>query len=212
MLSLLTRLLLPLSLLCAALLTVAMLSGRLMPLPEHASLLTNNSCSLPCVFGVVPRITSRNDALKAFENIALRTTVLETLPEYDQRGSRGTQSLLALLDLSDTEEMTVRSVTLYQLDDRRDLGVLSDFLLAGYQPTHVYSRCASTDRLIIVLNETGLFIQITLNTRVDPDARVLIFGTTGGSDGLPRALETFSCVAISDWSGVAALWKYTLRS
>jgi hypothetical protein len=209
---LLARLLLPLSLLCFLLLALPLLSGRLMPPSEHASLLTSNPCALPCVFGVVPRITSRNDALKAFENIALRATALEPLPAYEERGSEGTQSLLALLDLSDTEDLIVRSVLLYQLDNQRDLGVLSDFLLAGYQPTRVFSACTSTDRLIIVLDEASLFVQVTLSARVDPNAAVQMVGTTGGSDSMIRALDTFGCATQTNWSGIAALWKHVAIS
>jgi hypothetical protein len=201
-----------LSLLCCLLLALPLLAGKLMPLPNHDSLLTNNPCALPCVFGVIPRITTRDDALKAFEHIALRTTALEALPAYTERGSAGTQSLLALLDLSDTEDWIVRSVLLYQMDEGGDLGVLSDFLLAGYQPTRVFSACASTDRLIIILDEAGLFVQVTLSARVDPNAAVWMFGTTGGSDGLVRSLDTFGCAVQTEWSGLAALWRHTAIS
>jgi hypothetical protein len=209
---LLTRLLVPLSLLSCILLALPLLTGRLIPLSEHASLLTNNPCALPCVFGVVPRATTRNEALRAFENAVLRTTVLDVaLPTYAERGSEGTQSLLALLDLSNPD-LIVRSVILYQMEGGSDLGMLSDFLLAGYQPTRVFSDCASPERLIIVLDEAGLFIQVTPGARLDPNAAVQMFGTTGGSDGMMRALDTFGCAAQANWSGVAALWKHAAIS
>lgn len=208
MITLLARLLAALTLLSIALVGVTLLAGGLTPSNERDWLLSTNPCALPCVFGVVPRITTRDDAMKAFENTVLRTTALNALPTYAERGSAGTQSLLALLDLTNPD-LIVRSVLLYQMEGGSDLGMLSDYLLAGYQPTRVFSECANVERLIVILDEAGLFIQVSPVAAGNTDAAVQLFGSTGGGDGMPRALDTFGCTVQTEWSGMAALWRRT---
>src|SRR5664279_4899539 len=150
MTSIIARAVLSITLLCCAFLGIMLLIGALIPMPFRASLLTSNPCALPCIYNVTLGVTTRNDARSAFEHALIPSSLLNPgLPSFAVPRSNGTRPLLALLDFGSPDGAIVRSVLLYQMEGGRELGALSDFLLAGYQPNRVLSACANTQSIVI---------------------------------------------------------------
>ena len=214
MISLILRLLLRMYLLCSVLLGGALMVGTTIPAtPIHGALLAHNSCALPCFDGIIPGLTSRDDAMKIFERAAINYGFFnEKGMTYTLHHTETIHSLLAYINFGSAGGANVSSVQIYQMPPGHELGILSDFLGAGYQPTQVFSSCQDANRLIIALGHQGLYVQVALDSGLDLATQVLMVGIAAETSAMTRSLHTFGCGSQSHWLGFAASWKYQAAS
>jgi hypothetical protein len=175
----------------------------------HTSLFTANSCTLPCLFGVTPGVTLRNDAMMILERQGLSYSFLSQnqSASFTTRENRSVpQSTLTLLNFGAAGDMRVTATYLYQMTAGNDLGILSDFLLASYQPIRVFSNCQSIQRIYIVF-EQQVMVQIAFDHQLKLDDQVMMVASARDDEAL-RPVGGFACETVSDWLGFAPLWKY----
>lgn len=179
--------------------------------PSASSLLTRNTCALPCVFGITPGVTSRDQAMRTFERSALSFALLrESQPSSILRESDAARTMMMRISFGSQTGATVRSVQLYEMSAALNLGSISDFLLAGYRPTRVYSGCTNVQRMLLEWGDT--YVQVALGARFEPASRVMLIDVSGDSADTAASLATFNCTAVSDWMGFAPQWKYRAAS
>jgi len=203
------RLIPSLCLLCAVSLSAALLIGRLLlPLP-HASLLTRNSCALPCLFGVIPGVSSRDEATPQLERLQVSYSYYNPIGRtYPMHESTHPLSLMMYLSFGDPFIGDVRALHLYEMSGAQNLGYLGDFLAAGYQPAHVFAACQNNQHVIITLTDQNTFLEIALNAELMPTSPVLQVSTASDPDAQARSMVDFVCAAETPWLGFAAAWKY----
>lgn len=208
----LTRLALSLATGFAAALILILLLGAARPAAARTSIFTANPCALPCIFGVTPGVTLRNDAMVALEQQGMSYSFLSQnqSASFITRESRTSRSTLTLLNFGAAGDMRVTAAYLYQMAAGNELGVLSDFLLAGYQPRRVYANCQSAQRLYIAF-EQPLIVQIASNNQIKPNVPVMMVASSRGDQPL-EPVGGFACETESEWIGFAPLWKYQPHS
>jgi hypothetical protein len=209
MIALIVRGILPLCGLCAAMLGVTVLVGAAMPTAWHLSIVTDNTCALPCVYGIMPGISTRDQASRLFDRSALSFTMLsEVKPASILRESDSSRSMMVRIDFSSASSNIVHSVQIYQISTDYNLGFLSDLLLAGYEPRRVYAACGDANRMILVLNDQGLYVQVMPEAQLTPNHAIMLLGVTTDGGELSQTISSFGCTAESDWMGFASQWKY----
>ena len=212
MISTLSRLTLSLAAFCAILLGVTLLVGTALPASAHASLFSINPCSLPCIFGVTPGKTLRNDAMVALERQQLSYSFLSETQSasFTVRESRTSRSTLSLLNFGSRGGMSVRALHVYQNGTGNDLGYLSDFLLDGYRPVRVLTHCQNAQRVYVTF-EQPLLLQVIVRDQLRPDAQVMMVASADTGEGV-TPIGGFACETESRWRGFASLWKYQAPS
>lgn len=209
MTALIARPLFPLYLLCAALLIGVLWLGRLVPPTLHLTVLNSNPCALPCIFGVVPGVTARDQLPDTFSRAPVSYLSYDaTRRTYALRQNNPLPTILVLLNFGSADDMTVRSVQVYQTSPPPTLGTLSDLLLAGYQPSRVFADCQNAQQIVITLDNHPLFAQVALGKVFAPGAPVMLVGAGSDNAAVERALVAFDCAIEQDWRGFALLWKY----
>jgi hypothetical protein len=199
----------PLCGLCAVLLGVTTLVGAATPIARHLSIVTDNTCALPCVYGIMPGISTRDQASRLFDRSALSFTMLsEIKPVSILRESDSSRSMMVRIDFSSASSDIVHSVQIYQISPDYNLGFLSDLLLAGYEPRSVYAACGDANRMILVLDEPGLYVQVTPEAQLTPNHAIMLLGVTTDGEGLSQTIRNFGCAVVTDWMGFASQWKY----
>lgn len=208
----LSRLAFLIAIFCALLLGSTVLIGATQPASAHPSLFSFNPCELPCIFDVTPGETLRNDAMMALERQQLSYSFLSETQSasFTVRESRTTRSTLSLLNFGDRGGMAVSAMHVYQNSTGNDLGYLSDFLLHGYQPTRVLTRCQNAQRVYIAF-EQPLLLQIMVDEQLRPNAQVMMVASADtGNTVIP--IGGFACESEARWQGFAPLWKYQAPS
>lgn len=201
---------LALSIICTSilLLGLALRIGISTPASAHTSLLTRNSCELPCVFDIIPGVTLRNDAMLTLERQQLSYSFLsQNQPaSFTTRESRNSRSTLALLNFGSQGDMRVGAVHVYQMGDGNELGILSDYLLADYQPTRVLANCQNVQRVYLMF-DAPLLLLLEVEQRLLPDTPVRMVASASGQDAV-TPVGGYACATDHAWSGFAALWVY----
>lgn len=209
MISLFTRLTLPVCLLCAAMTISLMGIGTRLTASPHTSVLTSNPCALPCIFGIIPGVTVRDGLPEMFANVPVSYLSYDsTRKTYALQQQDPLSSLLVLLNFGSPDDETVRSAQIYQTSSEPVLGTLSDFLLAGYRPTRVFTDCQNAQQIVIMLDDQPLFTQVALRQTFKPNAPVMLVGAGSDAAAVERAIYAFGCAAERRWMGFALLWKY----
>ncbi len=213
MLKIFTRFALSLATGFIATIILALLLGASLPANAHASLFSANPCPLPCVFGVTPGVTLRNEAMMTLEQQGMSYSFLSQnqSASFTTRENRtAPQSTLTLLNFGAAGDMRVTATFLYQMAAGNELGVLSDFLLAGYQPTRVYANCQNAQRLYSVFEQL-LMVQVALEDRIEAGNPVMMVASARDAASL-TPVGGFACATVSAWQGFAPLWKYQALS
>jgi hypothetical protein len=195
--------------LCCLLTVGVMMANRHLPARNDRSLMTINSCALPCVFGVTPGVTRRDHLPETFARIPMSYLTFDSNRAlYVFRQNRGLASLQMMVSFGSDNDLTVRAVQLYQTSPQPVLGTLSDFLLAGYRPTRVFTDCQNAQQVVITLGDEALFAQVSLKRVFDPYAPVLLVGAGSNPATMEQAIVAFNCAAERQWMGFALRWKY----
>lgn len=187
----------------------AVFATRISAVPPHVSLLTSNTCTLPCIFGVTPGSSVRDDAMIAFQRAAVSYSYYNPVGRtYPTHESTHPVMFMAYMYFGDPFIGDVRTLQLFQTAGTRSLGYLGDFLLAGYQPARVLTACQDDKYALILLNGQDWFLQVKLDPVIRPDAAVSLISTSSDSAVMARSMDNFGCATESVWMGFAPQWKY----
>ncbi len=209
MLALLSRRLLTVYALMCALLGAALVIGATIPIAPHTSIFSKSICALPCVYGLTPGVSTRDQARQTFAPSALSLSLINAdQPSYVLRQADDSHSMLAMIDFGSATSTIVRSVQLYPMSAAFDLGTLSDFLLAGYAPKQVFSSCQSSGTIILTLGDGTVYVEVSSVDGVAPDTVIRLLGTAGSRDTAIQSFGQFVCINQQAWTGFAAVWKY----
>lgn len=205
------RLALVIGVLCGALMTAAMRLGT--TAAPHESLLTRNTCSLPCLFGVTPGISTRTQAMPVLGSFGVSYSYFDmSTGKYQFHSSASPVSLVMYLTVGNPFLGDVRWLQLLEASSVRSLGRLGDFVLAGYEPARVFSHCQDSHRAIIALSDGRTLLQVPYELRLLPNTPILQVSTTGDDESLTRSINAFVCADVAPWQGFAATWKYLSAS
>jgi hypothetical protein len=195
--------------LCWLLLAGVLFVSRRLPATAHESLIALNPCALPCIFGVTPGAPLDNRLTETLARIPMSyLTYASNRQTFAFRHNERLASLLLAVSFASENDLTVRSVQLYQTSSAPLLGTLSDFLLAGYRPTRVFTDCQNGQQIVIALGDQRLFAQVTAGKTFAPDARVMLVGASSDDTAMEQTLFAFGCTVEHQWMGFAPLWKY----
>jgi hypothetical protein len=103
--------------------------------------------------------------------------------------------------------VNVRAIHLYQMASARELGVLSDFLLAGYRPGRILSNCQNEQRIFVLFENQPLMVQVVVEDQLRPEAAVMRVSSASAADDL-TPVGGFACAVETPWMGFAPTWKY----
>jgi hypothetical protein len=178
----------------------------------HESLITLNPCALPCIFGVTPGATMDDRLTETLTRVPMSYLTYDSTRQTfafrrDGQNERF-DSLLLAVSFASEDDLTVRSAQLFQTSSAPLLGTLSDFLLAGYRPTRVFTDCQNGQQIVITMDDQPLFAQVALGKTFVPGARVMLVGASSDAMAMEQTLFAFGCSIERQWMGFAPLWKY----
>jgi hypothetical protein len=178
-------------------------------LPPNLSVMGRNSCSLPCVFEIIPGTTNLREALLVMQNLA---------PD-DYRLGNGHSLLFRMHDdrnrvvhgelLFMPRGLIVGAMRISTAGSRAYLWRLGDMLAAGLQPSRVYRAC-NTPHLLM---EFGDSIEVVVQLRTDDSLRpetplTLIHVAVADANTIYHARADFGCRIEIGWRGFARRWAY----
>lgn len=182
-------------------------------LPPTPSFLARNPCSLPCVYGLTPGKTGREEAVAIVEQISSEDPAYS--PVNRARLYFSTQdaelSVLGLVTFTLPDASTVRMMGFSSAEDDADLGTLGDLIVVGLQPSRIYRSCEATlTRILITFGDAQHVIaESALPDRLRPDTPLTFMRVyLDDGDTLAEALISFGCAVEMDWHGFAPRWVY----
>lgn len=189
--------------LCCLVLTCGCIFGLRALHTYEASVLTGNSCALPCFYGVTPGEISRSQAVAIFtaQNPIIRVTedplVFTLLDVHNRR---------VMVSIFSDDSGLVDSLRLNAPP------ILADLLLEGHQPNRVFRTCTDMYpvRFMITFGtQDELLIELFPRDKLNPNTRPAVFDIAGaGSRSLYDERISFGCSVETPWYGFAPIWKY----
>ncbi|MCS7070476.1 MAG: hypothetical protein NZM00_03150, partial [Anaerolinea sp.] len=182
--------------------------------PLHVtSLLADNPCALPCLWGITPGHSTRADVLTVLPDSTGQPVadVGDGLLYFTiDVGERGSAQGVILIDLND--RTTVQTVRLSPLEQGRPIATLADALLYGPPPRSVYRTCngITPARLLIIFGDNAeLMVEALLPERLSPGLPLTLFDiSVRNIRSAYDARASFGCSVETGWLGFAPRWRY----
>ncbi len=199
------------SLFLLGLIVSVLVLGNLLAVPVP-SVMAANACDLPCVFGVTPGVTNRDDAITLYEAIASQPSSF--LTQLERSFTIGTDApnagfTIALVRFERPVGGAVLAVRLYEMSSSIQLGTVGDLLLEKQEPTRVYSTCERDAPILLLLFADGAIARIEFEGRLLPSTPLKLFAISADMEAtLPPLLASFGCTRETTWHGFAPAWVY----
>ncbi len=189
-----------LSLLCAGLIGLT----RLTPQPSRAeSVLALNPCVLPCLYGITPGQTSRDEVLGVIKAASHDGAAHLSLVVVDAEERRA-------IDAVSFDQNEIVTSTLLSNDGRYvNIGQLSDLMLVGLMPHHLFLYCYPGSFAAYLTFGENDQVQVGLKPgdQLAPDTPILVV-----KEPAANTADDFTflgdCAVVTNWLGFAPLWKY----
>ena len=197
---------------------VVILASRTAP-QTNGSIMAQNSCPLPCVFGITPGQTRRDEVEAKIENIVLQQRDFGVSPggNFIFRLLDGrNQALFGIVRFDEFEPNLVSSIGVAMWGVHSQVWRLGDVLAAGLQPHRVFRSCDSiVPRLLIFFGGEDRYsgeIQLR-GSHLRPEALLTSLEVfMPGEAGLSSARQNFGCTVEIGWHGFAPRWVYFNQS
>jgi len=195
----------------SALIGVCLFAGRSGLVADSASVMDRSPCALPCVFDIVPGVTTQGDALTLLHGVApndfhltSQNSLFFNIRDANNRLVRG-ELMFA------PGNGVVSAARISTGGSRAYLWRLGDLFNAGLQPTHVFRSCNTN--VFHLLLEFGNNIEVVVELRstdsLQPETPVtLLHVSAKDANTLYRARADFGCRIETGWSGFARRWVY----
>jgi hypothetical protein len=181
--------------------------------PDHPSLITQNPCDLPCVYGITPGETNREQVLALVAQIAG-----DNYSEGPVDGGglifrieHNGFAVLGMVALNRSRDTQVRSVGMVPVGED-DLGRLGDLIAIGLQPVAVYRSCDTTIPVMLIGfgTDSRIVAELPLARRLRPETPISflrVYQDEGNTLG--ESILSFGCVIETGWHGFAPRWAYS---
>jgi hypothetical protein len=182
--------------------------------PLHVtSLLADNPCTLPCLWGITPGTSTRADVLTILPETTGQPVAdvgAGLLYFTIDAGDRGSAQGVVLIDLGD--RTTVQTVRLSPLTQGHPIATLADALLYGLPPRSVYRTCAGITpiRLLIIFGDDAeLMVEALFPERLLPAQPLTLFDlSVRNIRSAYDARASFGCSVETGWLGFVPRWRY----
>ena len=177
--------------------------------PPNRSVMARNSCPLPCMFELVPGMTSLHEALRVMDQLApddhrigIGHTLLFRMRDDNNRSVHGELMFLP-------RGLIVGAARMSTAGSRAYLWRLGDMLAAGLQPSRVYRACNAA----YLLMEFGDTVEVVVPLRTGDSLRpetplTLIHVAMADANTIYHARADFGCRIEIGWRGFALRWVY----
>lgn len=182
--------------------------------PLHTtSLLADNPCALPCLWGITPGASTRADVIAILPDTTGQPVAdvgAGLLYFTIDAGDRGSAQGVVLIDLND--RTTVQTVRLSPLSQGQPIATLADALLYGLLPRSVYRTCTGITpvRLLIIFGDNAeLMVEALFPERLSPALPLTLFDlSVRNIRSAYDARASFGCSVETGWLGFAPRWRY----
>ncbi|HVU10493.1 MAG TPA: hypothetical protein VHD90_04410 [Phototrophicaceae bacterium] len=196
---------------CLLLTVAALLIGHVLPAASTDSALDQNTCALPCFFGVTLGTTSFDQAIEAVQNSGHPPQIGDTLISFPLTDVQERSASAAINFDGNGRAVSAR---LIPIDAFADIGQMSDLVLIDSTPTRVFRTCDQVVpvRFLLIFDTQNQLIMaeaLPLASDLAPDTPLTFFeATTDGNSALYDEQSSFGCSVEIRWIGFAPLWKY----
>ncbi len=181
-------------------------------LPPHASFVAQNSCVLPCVYGITPGETEVEQARLIVEQLSGGTFSDSPMDGGSLvfQFQRDDLAVFGMMALNIPSATLISAVSLLP-GDPGDLGTLGDLMAAELHPTHVYRSCDTTipTMLIAFGEDTRVVAEMLLGRGLHPETPLTFLRVyPEGGDPLSESLLSFGCTIEIGWRGFVPRARY----
>ncbi len=198
--------------LCCVLTGGVIAVSRLAPAPAGGSIIAHNPCALPCFFGVTPGDASRDDTTRFVARYVAApplTNAPITFPLFEGDG------VTSLATMSFQNDGSLNSLRLVAVAPVAGVGQLSDVLLAGQKPAHVYRTCEGVSPVRFLMTfgaQDQVMVELFVEGELMPETTITLLDiSAAGSRSLYDARASFGCSVETGWHGFAPLRTYFAR-
>jgi hypothetical protein len=197
------------------LLTGAVVIGAAVTQTDHAFALTGSDCALPCVFGITPGVTTRQEALVIageranLNRLATNDSIYFNVRDGDQR------RVLVVLEFTNESPSRVRTIRISRRDTDAQVWRLGDLLTTGREPLYTLRECAPTLSLLYLVfgSDSEMIAMVSANRRLSPFDLLILLDIEVGQQGLPTYNRLpMGCQHLTHWHGFAPYQVYKSRT
>ncbi len=174
--------------------------------PTAATILSGNSCELPCFYGIDPGVSDGD----APERIARTAPWRGGTPSYRIFDDQNNPA--AATFLTDRQRVRVISIFVFRLRAETQLGALGD-LMTIREPRRVLFSCRRATQSVYVTFGEGESIGAEvrpLGGRLQPDLPIMSLVLLDPRREQER-FEVYGCTEGAPWMGFAPWWRYFRR-
>lgn len=198
--------------LCCVLTGGVVALSRLTLTPTGGSIIARSPCALPCFSGVTPGNASHDDTTRFVARYVAAPALTNapiTFPLFEG------ESVTSLVTMSFETDGSLNSLRLVAVAPVAGVGQLSDVLLAGQKPTHVFRTCDGVlpVRFLMTFGAADqVMVELFVEGELAPETTITLLDiSAAGSRSLYDARASFGCSVETGWHGFAPLRTYFSR-
>jgi hypothetical protein len=197
------------------LLTLAKGAGSLIQRSETRAALSRSDCRLPCVFGITPGITTRSEAIRLAEAIAVEDSNTSGNNVNFTVSDFANQRVIIVLEFTNDQPALVRTIRISPRDTTAQIWRLGDLLANSLTPLHTLRECAPRLSFIHVIfgENSQMIATVIARERLSPYDPLLMLDLSIGQPGLPPYNRLpIGCQHVTDWHGFTPYEVYRART
>lgn len=173
--------------------------------------LTSNPCAFPCMLGIVPGQTTREDAIQILLSIGLTPDAGQNM--FVRTASPPTDEVetLYIVQLQSNADNQVSWLRLIA-GSNSELSYLGDLLSKGEHPVRLFRACTGMFpfRMMMVFGEyQQVIVELLIDSEISPFTPILLVDSSEpGTRSVFDARASFGCSVEVRWRGFAPLWRY----
>ena len=205
------RILLALSLGFCICLTGALWVGASAAQTDYSFALAANNCQLPCIFGITPGVTTRQEAIILVgERANLNRLATNDSIYFNVRDGQN-RRVLVVLEFTTETPSRVRTIRLSPRDLDAQMWRLGDLLGTGREPLYTLRECAPTLSYLYLVFGTNseMIALVRAHDRLTPFDSLILLDIDVGQQGLPTYNRlSIGCQHLTHWHGFAPYQVY----
>lgn len=194
-------------------LTAAVLVGTAAAPPERAFALASSACQLPCVYGITPGVTTRQEAItivgERSNRLATNDSIYFSVRDGDNR------RVLVVLEFTSETPSRVRTIRISPRDLGAQVWRLGDLLTTGREPLYTLRECAPTLSYLYLVfgSDSEMIALVRADDRLSPFDSLILLDIAVGQQGLPSYNRlSMGCQHLTYWHGFAPYQVYKSRT
>lgn len=205
------RALLVLPLVFCICLTGALWVGAAAVPPDRVFALADSACALPCVFGITPGVTTRQEALVIAGEVASLNRLATNDSIYFNVRDGNQRRVLVVLEFTSDIPARVRTIRMSRRDTDAQVWRLGDLLTTWREPLYTLRECAPTLSLLYVIfgSNSEMIAMVSTDERLSPYDPLILLDIEVGQQGLPTYNRLpMGCQHLTYWHGFAPYQVY----